>query len=171
MSKLNHPHLLSFLGHCSQTSGEHDPAATILYLVYEYMPNGSYRAHLSGQIDICNKFNVKLNLSVLGNSMLLEYCFFFFVESCSEKILTWPDRLAILIEIAKAVHFLHTGVMPGSFNNQLKTNNILLDEHKIAKLSDYGVSAIIEENEKLEVCSIALSLSLLIYILHSLLCY
>uniref|UniRef100_M4CX26 Protein kinase domain-containing protein n=1 Tax=Brassica campestris TaxID=3711 RepID=M4CX26_BRACM len=118
MSKLNHPHLLTFLGHCTQTSGEHDPAATILYLVYEYIPNGTYRAHLS--------------------------------ESCSEKILTWPDRLAILIEIAKAVHFLHTGVMPGSFNNHLKTNNILLDEHKIAKLSDYGVSAIIEENEKLE---------------------
>ncbi|KAF3502681.1 hypothetical protein F2Q69_00044888 [Brassica cretica] len=118
MSKLNHPHLLSFLGHCTQTSGEHDPAATILYLVYEYIPNGTYRAHLS--------------------------------ESCSEKILTWPDRLAILIEIAKAVHFLNTSVMPGSFNNHLKTNNILLDEHKIAKLSDYGVSAIIEENEKLE---------------------
>jgi len=118
MAKLNHPHLLGFLGHCTQTSGEHDPVATILYLVYEYMPNGSYRTHLS--------------------------------ESFSEKILTWPDRLAILIEIAKAVHFLHTGVMPGSFNNQLKTNNILLDEHKIAKLSDYGVSAIIEENEKLE---------------------
>ncbi|CAH8327921.1 unnamed protein product [Eruca vesicaria subsp. sativa] len=118
MSKLNHPHLLSLLGHCTQTSGEHDHAATILYLVYEYMPKGTYREHLS--------------------------------ESCSEKILTWPDRLAILIEIAKAVHFLHTGVMPGSFNNHLKTNNILLDEHKIAKLSDYGVSAIIEENEKLE---------------------
>ncbi|VVB14433.1 unnamed protein product [Arabis nemorensis] len=118
MSKLNHPHLLSFLGHCTQINGEYDPAVTILYLVYEYMPSGSYRAHLS--------------------------------ESFSEKILTWPNRLAILIEIAKAVHFLHTGVMPGSFNNQLKTNNILLDEHKIAKLSDYGVSAIIEENEKLE---------------------
>lgn len=154
MSKLNHPHLLSFLGHCTQTSGEHDPVATILYLVYEYMPNGSYRTHLSGQFGMCSKVNSmsKLNLSVLGNSMLLEYCLF--VESFSEKILTWPDRLAILIEIAKAVHFLHTGVMPGSFNNHLKTNNILLDEHKIAKLSDYGVSAIIEENEKLEVCSI-----------------
>lgn len=91
----------------------------------------------------------------------------FFVESFSEKILTWPNRLAILIEIAKAVHFLHTGVMPGSFNNQLKTNNILLDEHKIAKLSDYGVSAIIEENEKLEVCSIS-SLALCLFsILYS----
>ncbi|KAJ0260929.1 Leucine-rich repeat protein kinase family protein [Hirschfeldia incana] len=118
LSKLNHPHLLTFLGHCTQTSGvEYEPSATILYLVYEYMPKGTYRAHLS--------------------------------ESCPEKILTWPDRLAILIEIAKAVHFLHTGVIPGSFNNQLKTNNILLDEHKIAKLSDYGLSAIIEENEKL----------------------
>ncbi|KAH0888207.1 hypothetical protein HID58_050636, partial [Brassica napus] len=122
MSKLNHPHLLGFLGHhCTQTNGEYEPAATVLYLVYEYMPKGTYRAHLS--------------------------------ESCPEKILTWPDRLAILIEIAKAVHFLHTGVMPGSFNNQLKTNNILLDGHKIAKLSDYGVSAITEENEKLEIKS------------------
>ncbi|KAL0887934.1 hypothetical protein Bca101_011917 [Brassica carinata] len=111
---LNHPHLLSFLGHCTQTSGEQDHAATILYLVYEYIPYGTYRMHLS--------------------------------ESCSEKILTWPKRLAILIEIAKAVHFLHTGVMPGSFNNQLKTNNILLDEHKIAKLSDYGTKS--EANNK-----------------------
>lgn len=53
--------------------------------------------------------------------------------------------------MAKAVHFLHTGVIPGVYNNQLKTNNILLDEHRIAKLSDYGMSIIIEENEKLEV--------------------
>lgn len=84
------------------------------------------------------------------------------LESCPEKILTWPNRLAILIEIAKAVHFLHTGVIPGSFNNQLKTNNILLDEHKIAKLSDYGVSAIIEENEKLlEVFSVLASFCIL----------
>ncbi|KAH0931504.1 hypothetical protein HID58_008621 [Brassica napus] len=118
LSKLNHPHLLSFLGHCTRTNLEYDPTATILYLVYEYMPKGTYRTHLS--------------------------------ESCPEKILTWPDRLGILIEIAKAVHFLHTGVIPGSFNNQLKTNNILLDQHKIAKLSDYGVTAILEENEKLE---------------------
>nr|VDC78762.1 unnamed protein product [Brassica rapa] len=121
LSKLNHPHLLSFLGHCTRTNLEYDPTATILYLVYEYMPKGTYRAHLS--------------------------------VSCPEKILTWPDRLGILIEIAKAVHFLHTGVIPGSFNNQLKTNNILLDQHKIAKLSDYGVSAILEENEKLEIKS------------------
>ncbi|XP_010524265.1 PREDICTED: probable inactive leucine-rich repeat receptor-like protein kinase At3g03770 isoform X2 [Tarenaya hassleriana] len=118
LSKLNHPHLVTLLGHCIETSEEHYHASFKLFLVYEYMSNGSYHKHLS--------------------------------ESNPEKILTWPDRLGILIEVAKAVHFLHTGVMPGSFTNHLRTNNILLDQHRIAKLSDYGVSVIIEENQKLE---------------------
>ncbi|XWS32658.1 hypothetical protein CRYUN_Cryun22dG0008800 [Craigia yunnanensis] len=71
-------------------------------------------------------------------------------ENCPEKVLKWSDRLAIIIDVAKAVHFLHTGVIPGVYNNRLKTNNVLLDEHRMAKLSDYGMSIIMEENEKLE---------------------
>ncbi|XP_050223916.1 probable inactive leucine-rich repeat receptor-like protein kinase At3g03770 [Mercurialis annua] len=61
------------------------------------------------------------------------------------NVLNWPERLTVVISIAKAVHFLHTGVIPGFFNNQLKTNNILLNEHGIAKLSDYGLSIISDE--------------------------
>ncbi|KAF5732207.1 inactive leucine-rich repeat receptor-like protein kinase [Tripterygium wilfordii] len=68
-----------------------------------------------------------------------------FSENRSGKGFDWSERLAILIGVARAVHFLHTGVIPGFFNNQLKTNNILLNEHKIAKLSDYGLSIISEE--------------------------
>lgn len=60
--------------------------------------------------------------------------------------------MAILIGIAKAVHFLHTGTIPGFYNNQLKTSNILLDEHLTAKVSDYGLSIITEEIYKHEVC-------------------
>lgn len=71
-------------------------------------------------------------------------------ENSLEKVLNWSDRLAILIGVAKAVHFLHTGVIPGCFNNRLKTNNILLDEHQIAKLSDYGMSILTDDFEKLE---------------------
>lgn len=71
-------------------------------------------------------------------------------ESCPEKVLKWSDRLAVLIGVAKAVHFLHTGVIPASFSNRLKTNNILLDEHQIAKLSDYGMTIITDELEQLE---------------------
>jgi hypothetical protein len=70
------------------------------------------------------------------------------------KALKWPDRLGILIGVAKAVHFLHTGVIPGCFSNQLKTKSVLLDEHCIPKLSDYGISIIKEDIEKFEVCLI-----------------
>lgn len=69
-------------------------------------------------------------------------------ETSPEKVLKWPDRLAVLIGAAKAVHFLHTGVIPPSLSNRLKTNNILIDEHGIAKLSDYGMSIIADETEK-----------------------
>ncbi|KAM0022692.1 putative protein kinase RLK-Pelle-LRR-VI-1 family [Helianthus debilis subsp. tardiflorus] len=71
-------------------------------------------------------------------------------EYSPDQNLKWPDRLSVLIGIAKAVHFLHTGVIPASSSNRLRTNNILLDEHCIAKLSDYGMSIITEELEQFE---------------------
>ncbi|KAK1319047.1 putative inactive leucine-rich repeat receptor-like protein kinase [Acorus calamus] len=71
-------------------------------------------------------------------------------ESSPEKILKWSERLAVLIGVAKAMHFLHTGIIPGLSNNQLKTSNILLDEHRMAKISDYGLSIIMEEIDKNE---------------------
>ncbi|KAK7336045.1 hypothetical protein VNO77_16573 [Canavalia gladiata] len=118
LSRLNHPNLVSLLGHCIDGDGQDDSSGLKLHLVYEYVPNGNYRNRLS--------------------------------EFSSDKALSWSDRLAILIGVAKAVHFLHTGVIPGCFRNQLKTNNILLDEHHIPKLSDYGMSMIAEEIEYLE---------------------
>ncbi|CAL4993565.1 unnamed protein product [Urochloa decumbens] len=71
--------------------------------------------------------------------------------SSPEKTLKWCDRLQVLIAIAKAVHFLHTGIIPGSLYNRLKSSSILLDEHLMAKLSDYGLSIITEEIYKHEV--------------------
>jgi hypothetical protein len=85
-----------------------------------------------------------LNLLIFLHTKTTEYS--------AEKALKWPDRLAILIGVAKAVHFLHTGVIPGCFSNQLKTKSVLLDEHCIPKLSDYGMSIIKEDIEKFEVC-------------------
>ncbi|KAL4376812.1 hypothetical protein GQ457_02G012330 [Hibiscus cannabinus] len=46
--------------------------------------------------------------------------------------------------------YVPNGKLSYAFVSRLKTNNILLDEHRIAKLSDYGMSIIMEENDKLE---------------------
>ncbi|XP_022923622.1 probable inactive leucine-rich repeat receptor-like protein kinase At3g03770 [Cucurbita moschata] len=111
LGKLRHSNLVCLLGHCIDGDGQ-DFSDIKVFLVSEYVSNGSFRTHLS------------------------------------EKVLNWSERLAILISIAKAVHFLHTGVIPGFFDNQLKINNILIDEHNVAKLSDYGLSIISEEPAK-----------------------
>ncbi|OVA15411.1 Protein kinase domain [Macleaya cordata] len=118
LSKLRHPHLVCLLGHCIDGGERDDSTVNRVFLIYEYVPNGSLHTYISED---------------------------------SEKILKWSERLAVLIGIAKAVHFLHTGIIPGFLNNRLKANNILLDEHRIAKLSDYGLSIITKEIDKLEV--------------------
>lgn len=48
LSKLNHPNLVSLLGHCVDGDGQDDSSGLKLHLVYEYVLNGSYRTHLSG---------------------------------------------------------------------------------------------------------------------------
>lgn len=116
--KLRHPHLVCLLGHCIEGGGLNDFNVNKVFLVYEYVPNGNFRTHLS--------------------------------EKSPEKVLKWPERLAVLVGVAKAVHFLHTGIIPGFFKNRLKTNNILLNEHRMAKLSDYGFSIITEEIDRHE---------------------
>jgi hypothetical protein len=65
-------------------------------------------------------------------------------DNSSGKGMNWSERLNVLTGVAKAVHFLHTGVIPGFFSNRLKTNNVLLNQHRFAKLSDYGLSIVSE---------------------------
>uniref|UniRef100_A0A7N0VEN7 Protein kinase domain-containing protein n=1 Tax=Kalanchoe fedtschenkoi TaxID=63787 RepID=A0A7N0VEN7_KALFE len=116
LAKPRHPHLVCLLGHCIDGGLNADPSLSKVFLIYEYVPCGNFRTHLS--------------------------------EENADKILNWFDRLTVLIGVAKAVHFLHTGVIPSFLNNRLKTNNILISEHGVAKLSDYGLSIISEEIEK-----------------------
>lgn len=49
LSKLHHPHLVGLLGHCVDSGIQNDSSSTKVFLVYEYLPNGNYRTHLSGQ--------------------------------------------------------------------------------------------------------------------------
>ncbi|KAK9053958.1 hypothetical protein SSX86_025033 [Deinandra increscens subsp. villosa] len=120
ISKLRHPNLVTFLGYCIDDGGVEDSTSSRIFLVYEYVSNGHFRAFLSET----------------GHG--------------SERVLKWSDRLAVLIGVAKAVHFLHTGVIPASSSNRLKTNNILFDDYQTAKLSDYGMSVITGELEQFE---------------------
>jgi len=54
-------------------------------------------------------------------------------------MLKWPQRMAMSIGIARGVQFLHTGVAPGIYGNNLKIENILLDDSLNAKVSRYNI--------------------------------
>ncbi|KAI9169484.1 hypothetical protein LWI28_013058 [Acer negundo] len=63
----------------------------------------------------------------------------YFNDLKKKETLKWPERMAIIIGAARGIQFLHTGVAPGVFGNNLRIENILLDESLTAKISGYNI--------------------------------
>ncbi|XP_027360576.1 probable LRR receptor-like serine/threonine-protein kinase At1g14390 [Abrus precatorius] len=55
------------------------------------------------------------------------------------EMLKWSQRMAIGRGIARGIQFLHSGVKPGIFGNNIKIENILLDDSLNAKVSGYSI--------------------------------
>ncbi|XP_059646477.1 probable inactive leucine-rich repeat receptor-like protein kinase At3g03770 [Cornus florida] len=62
--------------------------------------------------------------------------------------LTWTQRIAAAIGIAKGIQFLHTGIVPGVFSNNLKITDVLLDQNLVAKISSYNLPLLAENMGK-----------------------
>lgn len=73
-------------------------------------------------------------LEHISNGSLRDY-----LTDWKKDMLKWPQRMAIIIGATRGIQFLHTGVAPGIFGNNLKIDNILLDETLTAKLSGYNI--------------------------------
>eukprot|EP00043_Microstomoeca_roanoka_P011537 m.108846 g.108846 ORF g.108846 m.108846 type:complete len:674 (-) comp15224_c0_seq1:67-2088(-) len=54
--------------------------------------------------------------------------------------LPWKTRFAILIEVARALNYLHNVASPPLVHRDVKTANILLDHHMSACLGDFGAA-------------------------------
>lgn len=76
----------------------------------------------------------------------------------SRQLLTWAQRIAAAIGVAKGIQFLHTGIVPGMYSNNLKITDVLLDKNLIAKISSYNLPLLGEETG--EVWRFVLSCSL-----------
>ncbi|XP_068635502.1 probable inactive leucine-rich repeat receptor-like protein kinase At3g03770 [Aristolochia californica] len=67
----------------------------------------------------------------------------------SGQILSWAQRISAAIGIAKGIQFLHAGIVPGIYANDLKITNVLLDQNLVAKISSYNLP-VLTENMKNE---------------------
>lgn len=69
-------------------------------------------------------------------------------EGHGRRSLTWTQRISAAIGVAKGIQFLHTGIVPGVFSNNLKITDILLDQNLVAKISSYNLPLLGEHAEK-----------------------
>ncbi|KAH7307092.1 hypothetical protein KP509_22G045200 [Ceratopteris richardii] len=52
----------------------------------------------------------------------------------------WRDRLQIAVDIARGLEYLHEHCSPPIIHRDVKSNNILLDQNMVGKISDFGIS-------------------------------
>ncbi|KAH7564955.1 hypothetical protein ACOSQ2_021392 [Xanthoceras sorbifolium] len=62
-------------------------------------------------------------------------------------VLNWNQRFDIIMDVAKALEFLHFGCDPPVMHGDIKPSNVLLDMDFRAKVSDFGLSRIKVEGE------------------------
>ncbi|KAF3434342.1 hypothetical protein FNV43_RR25445 [Rhamnella rubrinervis] len=58
--------------------------------------------------------------------------------------LAWTQRIAAAIGVVKGIQFLHTGIVPGVYSNNLKITKVLIDHDLHVKLSSYNLPLLSE---------------------------
>ncbi|KAJ0083215.1 hypothetical protein Patl1_31101 [Pistacia atlantica] len=87
-------------------------------LVYEYMSNGALHDHLH------KKSNTGIHSSILNS---------------------WKMRIKIALDAARGIEYLHNYAVPPIIHRDIKSSNILLDANWTARVSDFGLSLLTDQ--------------------------
>lgn len=100
-----------------------------------------HHKNLTSLVGYCNEGTDKsLIYEFMANGNLQEHLC---GKHSKSKFLIWKDRLRIAVDAALGLEYLQTGCKPPIIHRDVKSTNILLNEHFHAKLSDFGLSKII----------------------------
>lgn len=111
ISNLRHRNLVPLRGCCIADADAEEGRQR--FLVYDFMPNGSLDDHI-----------FRDRTGGVGKS----------------PPLTWPQRKNIILDVARALAYLHYGIKPAIYHRDIKATNILLDGEMRAKVADFGLA-------------------------------
>lgn len=134
ISALQHPNLVKLYGCCVE--GNH------LMIIYEYMENNCVSRALFGeprfpisQFSNWTKFSFVSFSSPIGKG------------GTKTLLLDWSTRRNICIGIARGLAYLHEDSMVKIVHRDIKTSNVLLDKDLNAKISDFGLAKLNEDDK------------------------
>ncbi|RDX62676.1 LRR receptor-like serine/threonine-protein kinase IOS1, partial [Mucuna pruriens] len=100
-----------------------------------------HHKNLTSLIGYCNEgTNKSLIYEYMANGNLQEHLS---GKHSKSKFLSWEDRIRIAVDAALGLEYLQNGCTPPIIHRDVKSTNILLDEHFQAKISDFGLSKIV----------------------------
>lgn len=68
-------------------------------------------------------------------------------HKCAEMLI-WGKRFKIILDVARALHYLHFNCGPTAVvHGDVKPSNVLLDDEFNAKVGDFGLAKILDDNE------------------------
>ncbi|XP_047153304.1 LRR receptor-like serine/threonine-protein kinase IOS1 [Vigna umbellata] len=103
-----------------------------------------HHKNLTSLIGYCNEgTNKGLIYEYMAKGNLRQHLSGKYSES---PFLRWKDRLRVAVDAALGLEYLQTGCKPPIIHRDVKSTNILLDEHFQAKLSDFGLSKIVPDD-------------------------
>uniref|UniRef100_A0A0E0E230 non-specific serine/threonine protein kinase n=1 Tax=Oryza meridionalis TaxID=40149 RepID=A0A0E0E230_9ORYZ len=118
ISRVHHRHLVSLVGYCI--------AEDHRLLVYDFVSNDTLHHHL----------HVYRSLAYVRAAL----------AGRGRPVMDWPTRVKIAAGSARGLAYLHEDCHPRIIHRDIKSSNILLDEHFEAQVADFGLARLAEND-------------------------
>ncbi|XP_068498587.1 LRR receptor-like serine/threonine-protein kinase IOS1 [Phaseolus vulgaris] len=111
-----------------------------------------HHKNLTSLVGYCNEgTNKGLVYEYMANGNLQEHLS---GKRNKTSFFSWERRLRIAVDAASGLEYLQNGCKPPIFHRDVKSTNILLNEHLHAKLSDFGLSKVVLTDEGTHVSTV-----------------